>query len=148
MTAAFHLDPQLAADTLPLAELPLCRLLLMNDATFPWLILVPRRAGLVEPFELDIADQQQLWLECRQVASALQQACRPYKLNFAAIGNVVRQLHLHLIARQPDDPCWPKPVWSNHRPQPLAADLALAQPWLQQLLAQLGQGAMGKEEPQ
>ena len=96
----------------------------------------------------DIADQQQLWRECHQVAAALQQACQPYKLNFAAIGNVVRQLHLHLIVRQLDDPCWPKPVWSNHRPQPLAAEVALAQPWLQQLLAQLGPGAMGEEKQQ
>ncbi|MDT8437929.1 MAG: HIT family protein [Wenzhouxiangellaceae bacterium] len=110
----FELDPRLAADTLPLARLPLCELRLMNDQRYPWLILVPRRIGAVEWIDLDEADQQALWAEVRQAAAALRAMTAPDKLNVAALGNQVRQLHVHLIARRREDDAWPDPVWGRY----------------------------------
>lgn len=112
--ANFELDPRLAADTLPLTRLPLCDLRLMNDQRYPWLILVPRRAGAVEWIDLDEDDQLALWSEVRQAASALRSMTEPDKLNVAALGNQVRQLHVHLIARHREDDAWPDPVWGRY----------------------------------
>jgi len=112
--AEFQLDPRLAADTLPLARLPLCELRLMNDQRYPWLILVPRRAGAVEWIDLDEGDQQALWSEVRLASVALRAMIEPDKLNVAALGNQVRQLHVHLIARSKDDDAWPDPVWGRY----------------------------------
>jgi diadenosine tetraphosphate (Ap4A) HIT family hydrolase len=112
--ANFELDPRLAADTLPLARLPLCELRLMNDQRYPWLILVPCRAGAVEWIDLDQDDQQALWSEVRQAAEALRAMTEPDKLNVAALGNQVRQLHVHLIARHRQDDAWPDPVWGRY----------------------------------
>jgi len=109
----FVLDPRLAADTLALGELDFCRVLLMNDARFPWLILVPRRAGLRELIDLAVCDQQRLLAEINRCAHALHALLKPDKLNIAMLGNVVAQLHAHVVARFVDDAAWPRPVWGT-----------------------------------
>jgi diadenosine tetraphosphate (Ap4A) HIT family hydrolase len=106
----WSLHPQLAADTVPVRDLPLSRLLAMNDANFPWLILVPRRAGVSEMIDLG-AEQALLMDEIALVSHALKDETRCDKLNVAAIGNVVPQLHVHIVARRKNDAVWPKPVW-------------------------------------
>ncbi len=106
----WSLHSQLAADTVPVCDLPLSRLLAMNDANFPWLILVPRRAGASEMIDLG-AEQALLMDEISLVSRALKDETRCDKLNVAAIGNVVPQLHVHIVARRKDDAAWPKPVW-------------------------------------
>ena len=106
----WSLHPQLAADTAPVCDLALSRLLAMNDANFPWLILVPRRAGASEILDLR-GEQAQLMDEIASVSRALKDETRCDKLNVAAIGNVVPQLHIHVVARCKDDAAWPKPVW-------------------------------------
>ena len=111
---AFELDPMLAADTRHAADLPLCELRLMDDARYPWLVLVPRVAGAVEILDLDESDQRRLADEVRTCARALQALTRAHKLNIAALGNVVRQLHVHVIARFEHDEAWPRPVWGVH----------------------------------
>ena len=113
MSTAFPLDPRLAADTHAIGELPLSRLLLMDDARFPWLILVPRIAGARELFDLDAHDRGTLLDELSAVGRALETLLRPDKLNIAALGNVVPQLHVHLIARYAHDDAWPQPVWGH-----------------------------------
>jgi diadenosine tetraphosphate (Ap4A) HIT family hydrolase len=107
----FTLHPQLERDTLAIGDLALSRVLLMNDANYPWLILVPRREGVVEIVDLAEGDRQQLMREIAQVSSALKAVTDCEKLNVAAIGNVVPQLHVHVVARRHSDPAWPKPVW-------------------------------------
>lgn len=109
------IHPTLAADTFPIGDLPLCRVLLMNNALFPWLILVPRVAEAVELTNLPEAEYAQAMQEIRQVAHALQELYKPYKLNIAALGNQVRQLHIHLIIRFEGDAAWPNPVWGGAR---------------------------------
>lgn len=116
----FQLDPRLAGDTHFVADWPLCRLLLMNEARYPWFILVPRRPDLREAFELPPADYLQLWNESRELAQWMQRHFAADKLNLAALGNMVPQLHLHHIARQHDDAAWPGPVWGRYPPQPYA----------------------------
>ena len=106
----WSLHPQLAADTLPVCDLALSRLLAMNDANFPWLIVVPRRAGATEIIDLG-AEQALLMDEIALVSRALKDLTRCDKLNIAAIGNMVPQLHIHIVARRKDDAAWPKPVW-------------------------------------
>jgi len=118
----FELHPRLAADTFVLGQWPLCTLLLMNDAQYPWCILVPRRAGLREIHDLPDADQQQLLRESSALGRALMQAFGGLKLNVAALGNVVAQLHVHHIVRFEGDPAWPAPVWGKHPAQPYADD--------------------------
>ena len=109
----FTLDSRLQEDSLVLGDLPLCRLLLSKDANYPWFILVPRRADITEVFELEEADQQQLWVETTALAEALKDAFAADKMNVAALGNVVSQLHMHVIVRQRDDAAWPAPVWGK-----------------------------------
>lgn len=109
----FELDERLQQDTCRLAELPLCRVLLMNDARYPWLILVPRVADVSEVFELDETQQQQLWNETRLLAKAMRQVFVADKMNLATLGNVVSQLHMHLVVRKEEDASWPGPVWGN-----------------------------------
>jgi diadenosine tetraphosphate (Ap4A) HIT family hydrolase len=106
----WSLHPQLHADTVPVCDLALSRLLAMNDANFPWLILVPRRAGVSEIIDLGDA-QPALLNELSLVSRALKDETLCDKLNVAAIGNVVAQLHIHIVARRRDDAAWPKPVW-------------------------------------
>ncbi|MBS0532581.1 MAG: HIT domain-containing protein [Proteobacteria bacterium] len=107
----FTLHPQLAADTVPLGDLKLCRVLLSNDANYPWLILVPRRPDIVELLDLTAADRAALSAEIDTAARALKGTAPCDKLNVAALGNMVPQLHVHVIARRRGDPAWPKPVW-------------------------------------
>ena len=109
--SAFSLHPQLAADTHVVGELALARVLLMDDARFPWLVLVPRRAGLVEFLDLDADDAVALAAEARACALALRRLYQPDKFNVAALGNVVAQFHLHVVARFRSDARWPQPVW-------------------------------------
>ena len=111
--AQFALDPQLAGDTVPVGDLPLCRVLLNDDANYPWLVMVPRRAGLVELIDLDEAARVTLMGEIAQVSAALKAHTRCHKLNVAALGNVVAQLHVHIIARFRNDAAWPNPVWGK-----------------------------------
>ena len=111
MPERFELDPRLAADTFSVGETPLSQLLLMNDARYPWLILVPRRSDITEPFELSEADQGQLWQESMRLGEAMKAHFAADKLNIAALGNQVAQLHVHHIARFHRDDAWPGPVW-------------------------------------
>lgn len=111
MAEPFILDPTLAGDTLELARFSLCDARLMNDARFPWLILVPRRGGLTEIIDLDPAERLQLIEEIALASRALQSATGCLKLNVGALGNVVRQLHVHVVARTAGDAAWPGPVW-------------------------------------
>lgn len=114
----FTLDERLSTDTLPVADLPLCRVLLMNDARYPWIILVPRYPSISEVFELSAADQQQLWREATQLGEAMKEALGGDKLNIATLGNVVSQLHVHVVVRRRTDATWPAPVWGNGSPEP------------------------------
>ena len=118
MNAGFALDPRLAADTHPIAQWPLCDVLLMDDARYPWLILVPRVAGARELIDLDEATRMQLRKETDAACECLRNAMAPDKLNVAALGNVVDQLHVHVIARYREDDAWPKPVWGVHPATP------------------------------
>jgi len=107
----FTLDPQLARDTMPVGDLPLCRVLLINDANYRWLLLVPRRRGVSEIIDLDAPARAQLMTEIASVSRVLKELSGCDKLNVAALGNVVEQLHVHIIARSRGDAAWPKPVW-------------------------------------
>jgi diadenosine tetraphosphate (Ap4A) HIT family hydrolase len=118
---AFTLHPQLERDTTMVGDLPLSRVLLMNDAGFPWLIAVPRHAGAVELFDLGAAERAQLMGELALLAQLLKDLTGCHKINIAAIGNVVSQLHVHVVARRRDDPLWPRPVWGAQPPRPYAA---------------------------
>lgn len=121
----FILDARLATDCHVLGDAPLCRWLLMNDASYPWCILVPRRAGVCEIHELAPADRRQLLDESVMLSEALLAVCGGDKLNVAALGNVVEQLHVHHIVRRRGDPAWPAPVW-GHAPAVAYAEAALA----------------------
>ena len=110
---SFTLHPTLARDTVDAARLPLCRVLLMNDRRFPWLILVPEREAVREIHELPAADRAALIEEIAQASEALVRLVRPDKVNVGALGNIVPQLHVHVIARFSSDPAWPGPVWGS-----------------------------------
>ncbi|MEF3082966.1 HIT family protein [Luteimonas sp. SMYT11W] len=127
---AFALHPQLADDTHPLTTLTLCELRLMDDANYPWLVLVPRIAGAREMIDLDADQRRQLTDEIDIAARLLRDAFRPYKLNIAALGNMVEQLHVHVIGREQDDPAWPAPVWGRVAARPYTPE---------QLVARIGQ---------
>jgi diadenosine tetraphosphate (Ap4A) HIT family hydrolase len=107
----FNLHEALARDCALVGDLPLCRVLLMNDNQYPWLILVPRRADMRECCDLSPADQQQYLQESNVTAALLRSVFGAEKLNIAALGNMVPQLHIHHIARFSNDIAWPKPVW-------------------------------------
>jgi diadenosine tetraphosphate (Ap4A) HIT family hydrolase len=111
--AGFELDPRLARDTVFVADWPLCRVLLMDDARFPWLVLVPRRPGLVELDDLDANERLSLTREVDQAMVRLRLVTPCDKLNVGALGNIVRQLHVHVVARRQDDAAWPGPVWGH-----------------------------------
>ena len=114
----FVLDPRLEAESSVLGELALCRVLLMDDARFPWIVLVPKRAGLVEIIDLGSADLARLMEEIATASGVLEAATSAYKLNVAALGNVVRQLHVHVIARFENDAAWPSPIWGRGEREP------------------------------
>ncbi|MFO7649413.1 HIT domain-containing protein [Halomonas sp. 3H] len=124
--ADFETDARLVADTYPVTELPLCQLRLMNDTRYPWLVLVPRRHGASEVFDLDEDEQQQLWREGTAVGRVLKEVMGGDKLNIATLGNVVAQLHLHVIVRRQGDDAWPGPVWGQGEATPYDMD-ALAE---------------------
>jgi diadenosine tetraphosphate (Ap4A) HIT family hydrolase len=116
-SAGWTLDPVLERDTRAIGDLSLCRVLLSRDANYPWLLLVPRRPGAVEIIDLDEADRAQLTGEIAAASRALKALTACDKLNIAAIGNVVAQLHIHVIARFHADAAWPKPVWNAVPPK-------------------------------
>lgn len=122
----FALDPRLQQDTLPIGDFPLCRLLLSNDSNYPWFILVPRREDISELFQLDDADQQQLWKETTALAELLKDSFDADKLNVATLGNVVSQLHMHVIVRKREDAAWPAPVWGRHPSVPYTQEQVAA----------------------
>ena len=118
MQAEFDLDPRLQADTLWVGELPLSRVLLMNDRRYRWVILVPRRDGITEWMDLDEADGVLLWQESMRLSRVLRDLFGGKKLNIGALGNLVPQLHLHHVVRQESDPAWPGPVWGHSAAEP------------------------------
>ncbi|MGE0724183.1 MAG: HIT domain-containing protein [Alphaproteobacteria bacterium] len=109
----FALDPQLEKDTLHVVRLRLCEVRLMNERAWPWLILVPMRDRLRELVELDQDDRHRLVDEIAHAERVLAAVHAPDKLNVAALGNQVAQLHVHVIARHANDPAWPRPVWGT-----------------------------------
>jgi diadenosine tetraphosphate (Ap4A) HIT family hydrolase len=132
----FILDARLEADTRPVASLGLCDVRLMNDARFPWLVLVPRRHGLAEIIDLTADEQTTLWQEVNRAAAALRAVAPCDKLNLGALGNIVRQLHVHIVARCEGDAAWPGPVWGSGQAVPYAeASLSARRDALRQAFA-------------
>ena len=132
----FGLDSRLEADTFLVGDLSLSRVLLMNDSRYPWIILVPRVAGVSEWHELSEPHQQQLLVDQVHVATELQLFTQAYKMNVAALGNMVRQLHVHVIARFEGDEAWPGPVWGVGSARPY--DPPTAQSFLEEFRSALG----------
>lgn len=118
----WHLHPQLANDTVPVIELALCETRLMDDANHPWLVLVPRVVDAVELLDLDPTQRGQLASEIDAASRVLKALFKPHKLNIAALGNLVPQLHVHVIARYTDDIAWPRPVWGAANARPYAPE--------------------------
>jgi len=112
----FTLHSQLAADTIELGDLPVSKVLLMDDSQYPWLILVPRRHQIQELYQLEKADAEQVQLESLIVSELMMQHFDGDKLNVATLGNLVPQLHIHHIVRYRNDAAWPKPVWGAVKP--------------------------------
>jgi diadenosine tetraphosphate (Ap4A) HIT family hydrolase len=131
----FVLNARLQRDCHHLADLPLCRLLMMDDARFPWFLLVPRVLGARDAIDLDAEDYHRLWEESADLCRAMRTAFTPHKLNVAALGNQVAQLHVHHIARYQSDAAWPAPVWGVG--QARACDEALVTQRRSELLAAL-----------
>lgn len=131
----FILDQRLQADSAFIADGPLSQIRLMNDARFPWLLLVPRVAGASEWIALDGSQQRLLLAEINQAGALLQAEPGVSKLNIGALGNIVRQLHIHLIGRHEGDAAWPGPVWGSGPAQPHAPDALAARvaEWQQKL---------------
>lgn len=123
----FELDPRLTADTIPLGNLPLTLALLMNDSRFPWVILVPRIDGARDLIDLTYDDQVRLVGEIGTTSRALREHANPDKLNVAALGNMVPQLHVHVIARHTTDAAWPAPVWGVGTATPYTDEEATVQ---------------------
>ena len=124
--SGFQLDPRLAADSLFIADGPLSQIRLMDDARYPWLLLVPRVPDIAEWMELDGNQQRLLLAEINQLSQLLRTEAGVEKINIGALGNVVRQLHVHVVGRHAGDPAWPGPVWGSgaalrHDPEELAA---------------------------
>ncbi len=119
MTLPFQLDPRLEADGPALGDLPLCHVRLVDDARFFWIVLVPRRAGCVEIFDLTAADRAVLVEEIAAAGAALKTVSNCAKLNVAALGNMVPQLHVHIVGRTPGDAAWPGPVFGAGTREPL-----------------------------
>jgi len=120
--AVWSLHPRLKEDTIDLGDLPLSKMLVSKDARYPWLILVPRRLDAVEIIDLDDVEQTQLMTEIAHVSHSLKEIARCDKLNVAALGNQVPQLHVHIIARRTNDAAWPGPVWGVAPPMQYDAE--------------------------
>ena len=110
----FQLHPQLEKDGIVLGQFPLCLLLAINDSQYPWFVLVPQRENIKEVYELSETDQQQFHAESLAVSKAIMQEWQGDKLNVAALGNMVPQLHVHHIVRFKEDIAWPGPIWGQH----------------------------------
>ena len=126
-----EIHPQLRKDCLILGRFQLCHLLLMNDANYPWFILVPDRVDISEIYQLEAADQQQLWLESTVLSTRIMRILQGDKLNVAALGNMVPQLHMHHIVRYRNDRAWPSPVWGKF------PSVAYSERELEQLISRL-----------
>ena len=126
MDSPFDLDPRLAADTIPVGDLALSSVLLLDDARFPWFVLVPRRAGATEIADLAEADAALLMGEIRTETRVMLDLAKPDKVNLGALGNVVAQLHVHVVGRFRSDPAWPGPVWGHGARQPYTDHAAAA----------------------
>lgn len=129
MSQDWSLHPQLMQDTVNIGDLPLSRVAMIKDANYPWLLLVPRRPNVSDLIDLSEVEQAQLTTEINRVAVALKAITKPDKLNIAALGNVVPQLHVHIVARRKTDAAWPRPVWGvapplEHDPQELDTFIA------------------------
>lgn len=122
--SSFQLHPRLKEDCLVVGQLALSQLLMMNDSQYPWFILAPRRPGVTEIYQLEKNDRQQLLNESCVLAEKLQEIYRPDKLNIAAIGNLVPQLHVHHVVRYRTDIAWPAPIWGKFPAQPFTQKLA------------------------
>jgi diadenosine tetraphosphate (Ap4A) HIT family hydrolase len=122
----FILAPRLAADTIPVGDLALSSVLLMDDARFPWFILVPRRSGASELTDLSDEEAAQLMTEIRIATRVMLELAKPDKVNVGALGNVVAQLHVHVVGRFRSDPAWPGPVWGHGSRTPYPAHAAKA----------------------
>lgn len=118
MSEVFQLHPQLAADSYPLTTWPLCEVRVINDANYPWLVLIPRKPGLRDFDDLSGEDMVLAGEEIREASRALRQLYRPDKMNVAALGNQVPQLHIHVIARFQGDAAWPNPIWGVLQARP------------------------------
>jgi diadenosine tetraphosphate (Ap4A) HIT family hydrolase len=129
--SAWSLHPKLKEDTIDIGDLPLCKVLVIKDANYPWLMLVPRRPEKVEIIDLDEVEQAQLMAEVSRAARAVKDITKCDKLNIAALGNMVPQLHVHVIARRTNDAAWPRPVWGVV--PPLAHDAAEVQHFISAL---------------
>ncbi|WVT73365.1 HIT family protein [Sinorhizobium chiapasense] len=116
--ATFTLDDRLERDGIPIASIGLCQMRLMNDRRWPWLVLIPQREGISEIFDLTPLDQTMLTFETTMAANALKKVTGAEKINIGALGNIVRQLHVHIIARSDGDPNWPGPVWGFGKSEP------------------------------
>lgn len=119
----FTLHERLDADTFKVCDLELCQLLLINDTTYPWLVLVPRREDAVEITDLSTEEQALLMLEMSKVSVILQKMTGAEKMNVAALGNMVPQLHIHVIARFKNDPAWPAPIWGKSEAMPYGENI-------------------------
>ncbi len=117
-TTGFSLDPTIERDSLPMMWLGLCELRIQDDRRWPWLLLVPQRPGAEEFHDLTPLDQAMLTFEIGMVAKALKDATSCRKINIATLGNIVPQLHVHIVARDPGDPAWPGPVWGHGPREP------------------------------
>ena len=115
----FELHPDLDRDSHPVARLPLCDIRVMDDATYPWFLLVPRRPDLRDPVDLEGSDYARMWEESRHLGIAMMRAFAGEKLNVAALGNMTPQLHIHHVVRFASDPAWPGPIWGVVPMQPL-----------------------------
>jgi diadenosine tetraphosphate (Ap4A) HIT family hydrolase len=129
MSEPFELHPQLAKDSIWLADWPLSQLRLINDTNYPWFILVPRRANIRDVIDLTEEEQAVLWQESAKLSQLLRIKYNPEKLNLAALGNMVPQLHLHHVARYSTDVAWPAPIWGK----------VAAKPYTEQQVSQLQQ---------
>jgi diadenosine tetraphosphate (Ap4A) HIT family hydrolase len=122
MSEQFQLHAQLKNDCFVITDFPLSRLLLCNDSAFPWFILVPKVDNIQDIYQLDWQQQQQLLNESSMLSEVLMQEFKGDKMNVAALGNVVPQLHLHHIVRYENDACWPKPIWGQQALTPYTPD--------------------------
>ena len=129
MSSSFTLHPQLAADTIAVGDLALSSVLLMDDARFPWFILVPHRADVSEVSDLSDEDGAALMSEIRIATRVMLELAKPDKVNVGALGNMVAQLHVHVVGRFRSDPAWPAPVWGygSRSPYPEHAAAALVE---------------------